>query len=165
MHTSHDFIATKTCPSCEFLVVFGQVRVWDRKSAGRARVGMVCGAGTGWKCAGAGREWTKNFNPRRTLVASPNFFGRPKYLILCEQQYFLWNTASQSAKWLLTLTTWGAWPPKTRCFILCEKKHEWICSSASTLPQSCFHTFKKSVILGDCKCDHCVWVISLIKLC
>jgi len=21
---------------------------------------------------------------------------------------------------------------KTRCFILCEKKHEWICSSAST---------------------------------
>jgi len=67
MHTSHDFIATKTCPSCEFLVVFGQVRVWDRKSAGRARVGMVCGAGTGWKCAGAGRDWTKNFNPRRTL--------------------------------------------------------------------------------------------------
>ena len=43
MRISHDFIATKTCPSYEFLVVFGQVRVWDRKSAGRARVGMVCG--------------------------------------------------------------------------------------------------------------------------
>jgi len=27
MHTSHDFIATKTYPSCEFLVVFGQLRV------------------------------------------------------------------------------------------------------------------------------------------
>jgi len=27
MHTSHDFIATKTCPSCEILVVFGQLRV------------------------------------------------------------------------------------------------------------------------------------------
>jgi len=27
MHTSHDFIATKTCPSYEFLVVFGQLRV------------------------------------------------------------------------------------------------------------------------------------------
>ena len=27
MHTSHDFIATKTCPSCEFSVVFGQLRV------------------------------------------------------------------------------------------------------------------------------------------
>jgi len=27
MHTSHDFSATKTCPSCEFLVVFGQLRV------------------------------------------------------------------------------------------------------------------------------------------
>jgi len=27
MDTSHNFIATKTCPSCEFLVVFGQLRV------------------------------------------------------------------------------------------------------------------------------------------
>jgi len=27
MHTSHDFIATKTCPSCEFLVFFGKLRV------------------------------------------------------------------------------------------------------------------------------------------
>jgi len=27
MHTSHDFIATKTYPSYEFLVVFGQLRV------------------------------------------------------------------------------------------------------------------------------------------
>jgi len=37
MHISHDFIATKTCPSYEFLVVFGQVRVWNRKSAGWER--------------------------------------------------------------------------------------------------------------------------------
>jgi len=37
---SHDFIATKTCPSYEFLVVFGQVCVWDRKSAGRGRCGQ-----------------------------------------------------------------------------------------------------------------------------
>ena len=37
----------KLNPSYEFLVVFGQVRIWDRKSAGRARVGMVCGAGAG----------------------------------------------------------------------------------------------------------------------
>jgi len=41
MHISHDFIATKTCPSYEFLVVFGQVRVWDQKSAGRERVGSA----------------------------------------------------------------------------------------------------------------------------
>jgi len=54
MHISYDFIATKTCSSYEFLVVFGQVWVLDRKSAVRARVGMVCGAGAGWKCAGAG---------------------------------------------------------------------------------------------------------------
>ena len=47
MHTSHDYVATKTCPSYEFLVVFGQLRIWERKSAGRARVGMVCGAGAG----------------------------------------------------------------------------------------------------------------------
>jgi len=55
MHISHDVIATKICPSYEFLAVFGQVRVWDRKSAGRARVVMVCGAGAGWKCAGRER--------------------------------------------------------------------------------------------------------------
>jgi len=30
MHVSHDFIATKTCLSYKFLVVFGEVRVWDR---------------------------------------------------------------------------------------------------------------------------------------
>jgi len=62
----------QTCPGCEFLEVFRQVRVWNRKSAGRARVGMVCGAGAGYKececeCeCGAGVD--KNFNPRRTLV-------------------------------------------------------------------------------------------------
>jgi len=27
MHTSHAFIAAKICPSYEFLVVFGQLRV------------------------------------------------------------------------------------------------------------------------------------------
>jgi len=34
MHISHDFIETRRCSSYEFLVVFGQVQVWDRKSAG-----------------------------------------------------------------------------------------------------------------------------------
>jgi len=53
MHISHDLIATKSFPSYELLVVFGLERVWDRKSAGRARVGMVCGAGAGLNCAGA----------------------------------------------------------------------------------------------------------------
>jgi len=33
----------------EFFVVFRQVRVWDRKSAGRARDGMVCGVGADTK--------------------------------------------------------------------------------------------------------------------
>jgi len=50
MHSSHDFFATKTCPMHEFLEVLGQVRVWNRKSAGRARVGMVCG----------GRVWVRS---------------------------------------------------------------------------------------------------------
>ena len=70
-------------------------------------------------------------------------FGGTKCLILGEQQYFFWDTASQSAKWLLILKIWGASPPgyayaaiadngKTHSFILCEKMHEWICSSAST---------------------------------
>jgi len=40
------FYCNKNLPygSYEFLEVFGQLRVGDRKSAGRARVGMVCGA-------------------------------------------------------------------------------------------------------------------------
>ena len=82
----------KNLPSYEFLVVVGQVRVWDRKragwggrglawSAGWVRIRSVrvrggsgqdfsnsCGCGASLNFAGAGRERTKNFNPRRTLV-------------------------------------------------------------------------------------------------
>jgi len=47
MHVSDDFIARKTCPNYEFPVVFGQVRVQDRKTSGRARVRAVYGAGAG----------------------------------------------------------------------------------------------------------------------
>jgi len=43
MHISHNFIGTKTCPSYEFLVVFGQVRFGTEKSAGQGGRGMVCG--------------------------------------------------------------------------------------------------------------------------
>ena len=57
MDTSHNFIATKTCPSCEFLVVSGHFRP-KKCGAGRVRVGSVrggswqdfsnsCGCGTG----------------------------------------------------------------------------------------------------------------------
>jgi len=59
MHISHDFIATKTCSSYEFLVVFGQVRVWDRKTAGRS------GRGLGWS---AGRVRAKFFELLRVRV-------------------------------------------------------------------------------------------------
>jgi len=70
------FYCNKTYPSYEFLVVFGQVRVWDRKSAGRVRVGMVCGGvwvQGGWgqnisNSCGARQVRTQNFNPRRTLL-------------------------------------------------------------------------------------------------
>jgi len=58
MHISHDFISTKTCPSYEFLVVLGQVRVWDWKSAGRgglwwSAVRGGCGCRAGLNFAGA----------------------------------------------------------------------------------------------------------------
>jgi len=49
----------------------------------------------------------------------------------------------------------GAWPLKWRCFTLCEKKHEWICSSAS---------FEISIMVRDCVCHQCAWVNSWIKL-
>jgi len=32
-------------------------------------------------------------------------------LTLGEQQYFVWDTASQSTKLLDVLKVWGAWPP------------------------------------------------------
>ena len=39
------------------------------------------------------------------------FLGRPKRLILGEQQYFVWDAASQSTKWLDMLKIWGGpWP-------------------------------------------------------
>jgi len=72
---SNDFIAKKTCPSNDFLVVFGQVRMRDRKRAERTRVGPslrggcwldVCGCGAGFCGRGVGAD--KNFNPPRTLV-------------------------------------------------------------------------------------------------
>jgi len=90
MHICYDCIATKTCPSYEFLVVFGQARVWDRKSAGRGGRRLEWSAGwvqvrsvqvqakflqflrvrgrAGLNFAGAGRVQTQNFNPHRTLI-------------------------------------------------------------------------------------------------
>jgi len=60
MHISHDFIATKTCPSYEFLEVFGQVRagiVCEAGAVRRVRVrgwsGKDCGVGAG-KISGVG---------------------------------------------------------------------------------------------------------------
>jgi len=59
MHISHDFIATKTCPSYEFLVVYGQVRVWDRKSFSNS-----CGAGADTKFQPAQDSNTHKIWPR-----------------------------------------------------------------------------------------------------
>jgi len=68
MHISHDFIATKTCPSAVFRNF--------RKDAGLRP--KTCGARAGWDGlrAGAdlnfaGQERTKLFNPRMTLVPTP----------------------------------------------------------------------------------------------
>jgi len=61
MHNPHDFITTKTCPSCGFLVVCGQLRVQDWKSTGRVQVRLVCWAGAGWKCAGQERARSLKF--------------------------------------------------------------------------------------------------------
>jgi len=89
MHISHDFIATKTCPSYKFLVDFGQVRVWDQKSAWRVRVGMVCGAGAGKiSQTRAGRERTKNFNPRRTLVCTKSIINWDQCTVCMDQRFF-----------------------------------------------------------------------------
>jgi len=65
MHISHDFIATKTCCSYEFLVVFGQVWVWDRKSAGRARAKFLklLRVRGGFKFCGCGAGADRKFQP------------------------------------------------------------------------------------------------------
>jgi len=77
------FLQQKLVLVMSFLVVFVQVRVWDRKSAGRARVGMVCGTGrvrsvrvrggceqNFSNSCGCGAGADKNFNPRRTLMCT-----------------------------------------------------------------------------------------------
>jgi len=81
MHTSHDFVATKTCPSYEFssFRTAASLRlkkcraVW--KCAEVCRAGSItvsqipAGVGWGWfKLCGAGVD--KNFNPRRTLLCT-----------------------------------------------------------------------------------------------
>ena len=45
MHISHDFIATKTCPSYFSSFRTGAGLRPEKCVAGRARVGMVCGVG------------------------------------------------------------------------------------------------------------------------
>jgi len=69
-HTCHDFIATKTCRSYEFLVVFGQLLVLERKSALRCRAGagkisqIPAGARrSGFKFCGCGAGADKQFQP------------------------------------------------------------------------------------------------------
>ena len=69
--------------------------------------------------------------------------------------------------WLLTSDIYGRWCGETvtavngkaRCFILCEKKQGWICSSASA------STSLKFIIMWDSECDQCAWVNILIMLC
>jgi len=118
MHISHDFIATKTCPSYEFLAVFGQVRVWDRKSAVRARVGILCGAGAGagkisqtlagaerggFKFCGCGAGADTKFQPMQDSVASHHQLIRQAHelnVCICgssrtEQNYCRNNTSSE----------------------------------------------------------------------
>jgi len=45
----------------------------------------------------------------------PKIFLGPKHLILGKQQYFVWDTASQSTKWLDILKIWEALPPGYAC--------------------------------------------------
>jgi len=50
--------------------------------------------------------------PKICILRGKNF-GGPKCLILGEQQYFVWDTASQSTKLLYVLNIWGVWPPRS----------------------------------------------------
>jgi len=55
--------------------------------------------------------------PARNFVWGQKILGEPKFLILGQQQYFLWDAASQSTKWLHIQKIWGAWfrwPPWLR---------------------------------------------------
>jgi len=43
--------------------------------------------------------------------SQPKVFGGPNTLTLSEQQYFVWDTASQSTKPQDMLDIWGPWAP------------------------------------------------------
>jgi len=87
MHISHNFVATKTCPSYEFLVVFGQVRIWDWKcgvkrglrwSAGqvRAKFLKLMQVRGGFKFCGCGvRAYTKFQSVQDSSRYCCNFSG------------------------------------------------------------------------------------------
>jgi len=100
MHTSPDFIATKTCRSCEFVVVCGQLRVktekvrWCLRGGASARWKCAgknsCGCGTGLNFAGA----DKKYQPAQDSNSQPVWFSvtikqqtgsRQGIVLLCEQ--------------------------------------------------------------------------------
>jgi len=64
MHISHDFIATKTCPSYEFLEVSDRFGFETEKVRGGRGLGW-----TAWRVrVSRVRVRAQNLNPRRTLV-------------------------------------------------------------------------------------------------
>ena len=59
-------------------------------------------------------------------VASPIFLGRPNFLTLSEQQYFVWDTANQSTKWQArNLGAIAPWPPDHWLLMSTQMKYCW----------------------------------------
>ena len=62
-------------------------------------------------------HFTQGLNDHGQLV-DHNGVASPKCLILREQQYFVWDTASQSTKWLDMLKIWGDMAPWLRLWYI-----------------------------------------------
>jgi len=99
MHISHNFIATKTCLSYEFLVVFGRCgfeteKMWDGQGGDGLQCALeVCGVGAGkisqtpvdagrFKFSGCGADEDKKFKPTQDSMTYSFFLN-----FLCPHDY------------------------------------------------------------------------------
>jgi len=87
--------------------------------------------------------------------------GGAKCLILGEKHYFLWDTASQSTKWLDILKCLGTWPPAPPWLRLCTRVSYNPHNNVSHLAAGLFYSIRVKVWvfyelkLASSKCKSC----------
>jgi len=79
-------------------------------------------------CSVTVTQWRSQAN----FLGRSKKFGGAKTFDFRRATIYFWGYRLSKQKMTTFSKNFRAWPPKRRCFILCEKKHDWICSSASS---------------------------------